>query len=148
MMKKVFAMAALLLALAACGGNKDNPIDGPDEGDKTAKVSVTGIWELESVSTKASVGSVNVEVYIDFTSSGAFTLYQKIGEGRYSLFGGSYTVADDGKLEGKYNSGTTWGPYTASNNGSKLVLTSASGNETDTYKKISAIPETVLGNLY
>ena len=147
MMRKLFAMAALLLALAACGDNKDNPENGSGGGSTNTKVSVTGIWELASVSTKATVGSVNVNVYIDFASDGSFSLYQKIGEGRYTLFTGTYSLSADNQLSGKYASGSSWGPYSAAMSGSNLTLTSAGGKETDTYKKISAIPESVLKNL-
>lgn len=142
MMKKLFAMATVLLALVACSGKKNNPDD-----PKPAKVDITGVWELTTVTTKATVGSVNVSVYIDFVSGGTFNLYQKIGDGRYTQFTGKYTFAD-GKLSGSYDGGATWGPYTAEVNGSTLTLTTAGGKEVDTYKKISSIPTSVTDNLY
>ena len=153
MMKKIFALAAVLLTIAACGG-KDNP-DTPSPtpgggggGGSTTKLDVTGSWELSGVETKVSVGSVNVSVYISFTSDGSFTLYQKIGEGRYSVFTGTYTLSSDNKLSGKYSNNTAWGPYTAALSGGKLTLTSAGGKEVDTYTKISSIPAAVSGNTY
>ena len=153
MMKKIFALAAVLLTIAACGG-KDNP-DTPSPtpgggggGGSTTKLDVTGSWELSGVETKVSVGSVNVSVYISFTSDGSFTLYQKIGDGRYSVFTGTYTLSSDNKLSGKYSNNTAWGPYTAALSGGKLTLTSAGGKEVDTYTKISSIPAAVSGNTY
>lgn len=153
MMKKIFALAAMLLVLAACGG-KDNP-DTPSPtpgggggGGSTTKLDVTGSWELSNVETKVSVGSVNVSVYISFTSDGSFTLYQKIGEGRYTRFTGTYTVSADNKLSGKYSNNAAWGPYTAAMASGKLTLTSAGGKEVDTYTKISAIPSSVTQNIY
>ena len=156
MMKKLFALAAVLLTIAACGG-KDNP-DTPSPtpgaggsgggGSTTTKVDVTGSWELIGVETKVSVGSVNVSVYITFDSGGSFTLYQKIGEGRYSVFTGTYTMSSDNKLSGKYSNNAAWGPYTAALSGGKLTLTSAGGKEVDTYTKISSIPAAVSGNTY
>ena len=153
MMKKLFALAAVLLTIAACGG-KDNP-DTPSPtpgggggGGSTTKLDVTGSWELSNVETKVSVGSVNVSVYISFTSDGSFTLYQKIGEGRYTRFTGTYTVSADNKLSGKYSNNAAWGPYTAAMASGKLTLTSAGGKEVDTYTKISAIPAAVSGNTY
>lgn len=153
MMKKIFALAAVLLTIAACGG-KDNP-DTPSPtpgggggGGSTTKLDVTGSWELSGVETKVSVGSVNVSVYISFTSDGSFTLYQKIGEGRYSVFTGTYTLSSDNKLSGKYSNNAAWGPYTAALSGGKLTLTSAGGKEVDTYTKISSIPAAVSGNTY
>lgn len=153
MMKKLFALAAVLLTIAACGG-KDNP-DTPSPtpgggggGGSTTKLDVTGSWELSNVETKVSVGSVNVSVYISFTSDGNFTLYQKIGEGRYTRFTGTYTVSADNKLSGKYSNNAAWGPYTAAMASGKLTLTSAGGKEVDTYTKISAIPSSVTQNIY
>ncbi len=153
MMKKLFALAAVLLTIAACGG-KDNP-DTPSPtpgggggGGSTTKLDVTGSWELSNVETKVSVGSVNVSVYISFTSDGSFTLYQKIGEGRYTRFTGTYTVSADNKLSGKYSNNAAWGPYTAAMASGKLTLTSAGGKEVDTYTKISSIPTSVTQNIY
>lgn len=153
MMKKLFALAAVLLTIAACGG-KDNP-DTPSPtpgggggGGSTTKLDVTGSWELSGVETKVSVGSINVSVYISFTSDGSFTLYQKIGEGRYTRFTGTYTVSADNKLSGKYSNNAAWGPYTAAMASGKLTLTSAGGKEVDTYTKISSIPTSVTQNIY
>ena len=156
MMKKLFALAAVLLTIAACGGkdNPDTPSPTPGGGGSgggastTTKVDVTGSWELIGVETKVSVGSVNVSVYITFDSGGSFTLYQKIGEGRYSVFTGTYTMSSDNKLSGKYSNNAAWGPYTAALSGGKLTLTSAGGKEVDTYTKISSIPAAVSGNTY
>ena len=152
MMKKIFALAAMLLVLAACGGkdNPDtpNPNPGGGSGSTTTKVDVTGSWELSGVETKVSVGSVNVSVYISFASDGSFTLYQKIGEGRYTQFTGTYTLSSDNKLSGKYSNNTAWGPYTAAIASGKLTLTSAGGKEEDTYSKISSIPTSVTQNIY
>ena len=80
-MKKIFVLAAMLLVFAACGENKDNP-DTP----APSQASLTGIWELSSVTTKAAVGSTSVSIYVEFASGGSFSLYQKIGDGRYSHF--------------------------------------------------------------
>lgn len=141
MMKRLLVLATLALALFAC--NKEgNEVPNPVSND------ITGIWELSSVATKATVGNVQVSVYVEFTADGKFTLYQKIGDGRYARFDGSYTLTQDGKLTGSYNGGASWGPYDATVNGDTLTLTSAGGKEVDTYKKVSAIPPSVSGNLY
>ena len=141
MMKKLLALAAFALALlVSC--KEDNP-DTP----KTTG-SIVGVWELSSVKTKASVGGVQVSVYVEFTSSNSFVLYQQLGEGRYSKFEGTYALAQDGKLSGSYSGGSSWGPYDVELSETFLSLTTAGGKEVDTYKKISAIPESVLENLY
>ena len=139
MMKKFLAMAATALCLMACNG-KDNP--------DTPGVSVIGTWELTSVATKATVGSVNVSVYVQFAQDGAFSLYQKIGEGRYMPFTGTYKLSADNKLSGSYADNTPWGPYDAAMSAGNLVLTSAGGKEVDTYKKIDSIPASVTENMY
>ena len=142
MMKKVLILATLALALFAC--KKENG----DEPTPTPTAGITGIWELNSVATKVAVGSVQVSVYVEFSADQSFTLYQKIGEGRYTRFNGTYALASDGKLSGSYSGGESWGPYDAAVNGDTLTLTSAGGKEVDSYKRISAVPESVTGNLY
>ena len=142
MMKKFLLMAACALALVACkkeGGGDPTP---------TPATGVVGIWELTSVATKVAVGDVQVSVYIEFTEGGSFSLYQKLGEGRYTSFTGNYVLASDGKLSGSYSGGSSWGPYVAAVSGETLTLTSAGGKEVDTYKKIASIPENVTNNLY
>ncbi len=142
-MKKMMlagAVLAVLPVLAAC----DKP-----GGDDTPQADVTGIWELSSVSTKASVGGVNVNVYLEFGSDGSFDLYQKIGEGRYTYFEGTYVFdKEQNQLTGNYAGGSAWGPYAVEQQGSSLTLTSRGGKEVDSYKKIDAIPASVTDNLY
>lgn len=141
MMKKFLLMAACVLAILAC--QKES-----GETPTPASTGVVGIWELTSVATKVAVGDVQVSVYIEFTEGGSFSLYQKLGEGRYTSFTGNYALASDGKLSGSYSGGSSWGPYEAAVSGETLTLTSAGGKEVDTYKKIASIPENVTNNLY
>lgn len=142
-MKKYLLMAACALALVACkkdGGEEPVP-PVPTQG-------IVGTWELVSVATKATVGDIQVSVYVDFNSSGNFTLYQKIGMGRYTKFEGTYTLTSDNKLAGSYGNNSSWGPYDAAVSGETLTLTTAGGKEVDTYKRISLFPEDVLRNTY
>ena len=116
---------------------------------ETPKIDVTGSWELSAVSTKVNVGGEQVSVYLDFTAEGSFTLYQKIGAGRYSVFNGSYTIDQDLKqISGSYSGNAAWGPYMLECSETTLVLTPVNGSETDTYSHIDAIPESVTGNVY
>lgn len=142
-MKRVlYAIAVVALCLlTACGKNKQ-----PDK-QETKAPAVAGVWELSDIVTKASIGSVNVSVYLDFASDGSFALYQKIGEGRYTKFTGTYIV-DKSSLSGKYADGKAWGPYKAEVNGSTLTLVKEGGSETDTYRKIDAVPAEITSNLY
>lgn len=138
-MKKFLFILALAAALVAC--------QKPDDPVKQA-TDVSGVWELTNVSTKASVGSVQVSVYLDLVAGGSFTLYQKIGDGRYTVFKGSWKLSEDDLLSGTYEDGKAWGPYEATVSGSSMTLVSAGGKEVDTYKKIASIPDSVTSNTY
>ena len=138
MMKRILCIAAFVAVFAGCNRNGE---------EQKQKIDVAGIWELSSVATKASIGSVQVDVYLDFAAGTQFTLYQKIGEGRYTKFTGTYNL-EAGQLSGKYASGSAWGPYTAVRDGNNLTLTTPGGKEVDTYKKIEAIPASVTENIY
>lgn len=128
-----------MLFLVSCGGGKK----GPEKKD----LDITGIWQLTSVSTKASVGNVQVDVYIEFAAS-SFTIYQKIGEGRYKHFTGTY-VLEGTSLSGKYSDNKPWGAvYDVTRDGETLVLGPQGGTEKDTYKKVSSIPSSVTDNIY
>jgi len=141
MMKKLLFVLASLALLAGC--HREDP------EDLTPAVDVTGSWELSSVSTKVSVGGEQVSIYLAFEASGSFVLYQKIGAGRYTRFAGSYKLNKEEKLlSGSYEDGTAWGPYDVSVQGTTMMLSLPGGKETDSYKKIDAIPETVTGNTY
>ena len=139
MMKKCLLYLAAGLLLAACGEKEPRPEEG-------SQVSVKGAWELSSVTTKTSIGSIQVNVYLDFTTD-SFTLYQKIGEGRYTVYSGIYTLSEN-SLSGSYSGGKAWGPYTVAVSDGTLTLTSPGGEETDVYRKISLIPSSVLENTY
>ena len=137
-MKKFWLLAVAVTLFAACTKN-----------NTTASLDVTGVWELTNVETKATVGSETVSVYVEFVSAGTFSLYQKLGPGRYTVFRGNYSVdTAAGKLSGKYSTGKSWGPYTATQDGGTLTLTSDGGKEVDTYEKIDAIPDAVKNNTY
>ncbi|MBP5676058.1 MAG: lipocalin family protein [Bacteroidales bacterium] len=135
----IIAVAASCL-LVACG--KDNK-----PGKDITASAVAGSWELSEIVTKASIGSVDVSVYLDFTQDGTFTLYQKIGEGRYTKFSGTFTL-EKNLLSGNYSDRKPWGPYNVTLEDSRLSLTKTEGTETDTYKKIDAVPSEVTSNLY
>ncbi len=125
--------AALLLLTAAC--RKD-----PDTG-----ASIVGAWELYEVVTKsATIGSEEVNVYIEFGSDGTFALYQQLGADRYEAFSGTYTYSAD-VLSGKYSTGDSLAStYTVELTEETLDLTTEGGGETDRYVRISAIPDEVI----
>jgi len=123
---KLFFLAIALLGFVCC--NKE----------ETAKEeSVVGNWELVSIETKsATIGTTTVTVTLSFLADGTFTMTQLIGEGRASEYSGTYLYSD-GLLSGKYSDGQAWGDtYSVAFSGDKMMLTSSTGKETDTYKKI------------
>ena len=131
--KNMMIALAALVAITACGGNKDEkPLD------------ITGEWNLVNVQTKAAtLGGQTVDVYISFSSGKSFTMYQMLGAGRYHKYSGTY-ILDGTTLSGKYSDGKQWGSsyeVELSSSDTQLTLTSASG-EVDTYKKTS-IPSDV-----
>ena len=141
MMKKLLFVLASLALLAGCHGNEPQ--------DLTPAVDVTGSWELSSVTTRVMVGGEQVSVYLIFSATGSFDIYQKIGAGRYTHFTGNYTLNKEEKLLlGTYADGTKWGPYDAALDGTTLSLSLPGGKEVDAYKKIDSVPESVTGNIY
>lgn len=123
------AIYKLLLALSvafasiSCG----EVSNGPVVSDK-----IVGEWHLVSVSGLNSVP----QVYVEFAQDLSFDLYQKVGEGRYRKYEGTYAVAG-AIVSGKYSDGEKWGSdYEASFDGEKLVLTAQNGSaEVSIYEK-------------
>lgn len=128
---KILCMALVVLAAAAC--KKD---ETPSDLD------ISGQWHLVS-SDKIDIEAEGIDVYIDFRTGGDFDLYQKIGEGRYRLKYGSYTVTGT-QVSGTYSGEIPWGSqYEAAVNGNTLVLTATNASgEVCTYEKES-IPASV-----
>ena len=72
--------------------------------------------------------SLDADIYISFADNGTFELYQKIVEGAYRLYRGTWNLEED-LLTGKYNDGEDWAAaykVTIVNN----VLTLTSYNDT------------------
>lgn len=139
MLKRLIILAVAALALVGCKGHREEPVKPLD---------VTGEWELTSIVTRsASIGGVPIAVYVSFTAENTFELYQKIGEGRYAYFKGTYQLSGE-SLSGTYDGGKSWGSvYTVAVDGDQMTLTATGGAETDTYRK-TAIPQSVKENIY
>ena len=88
----------------------------------------------------------SIDVYVSF-GDGTFDLYQKVGEGRYFLYDGTYTLTGN-VLSGLYSDGTSWGSdYDISLETDSLVLTANNGSgEVSVYTR-EDIPAEVLGNI-
>lgn len=133
-MKKILytiCIIAGVLATVSCGKHKPDKLD------------ISGSWELTDIQTKsAQIGSETVSVYLEFTDAD-FAIYQKIGEGRYRKYTGTYTLTGD-VLDGEYSDGKALGStYKVSLDGESMVLDSA--GETDTYTR-TEIPASVTGS--
>lgn len=143
MMKRfVFVLAvcfAVALLAVSCGKKETH--------------SVVGCWQLESLETRASVGDVEVDIYVSFASDKSFELYQMVGEGRYRRFTGSYSLT--GKvLDGTYSDGSKWGSSYEVEFGkgiitlSSIPVSESSASEISTYISIPSIPDSVLSRLH
>lgn len=139
MMKiRVLILAAILLsALVSFSSCKKE--------EKT--LDVKGEWELTEVkmATKSAlVGAETVTVYVKFSEDGTFAMYQKVGDGRFVAFSGSWKLAGS-TLSGTYADGTSWASsYEVSVNNSTLTMTTEDGADVFVYKA-STIPYDQLG---
>lgn len=126
---RIILALSVLLASVACGEKNE----GPAVSEK-----IVAEWHLISVSGMTSAP----QVYVDFSQDLSFVLYQKIGEGRFRKYDGTYTVTGS-VVSGKYSDGEKWGSdYEASFEGEKLILTAQNGSsEVCTYEK-KALPDT------
>lgn len=123
--KNILFALSVAFAFVSCGG------DSGEEGPVVSEA-IVAEWHLISVSGISSVP----QVYVNFAKDMSFELYQKIGEGRYRKFEGTYSVAGS-TVSGKYSDGEKWGSdYAASFEGERLVLTAQNGSEeVCTYEK-------------
>ena len=125
---KVILSLSILLAAVSC-----ERIKGPVVAE-----AIVADWHLLSVSGMSSAP----DVYVSFAQDLSFELYQKIGEGRYRKYTGTYVVTES-LVSGTYSDGEKWGSdYEASFDGENLVLTAQNGSaEVCTYEK-KALPDT------
>ena len=119
-----FILALSVFAASVSCGEKDN---GPAVSEK-----IVAEWHLVNVSGMTSVP----QVYVNFSQDLSFELYQKVGEGRYRKYEGTYTVAGS-VVSGQYSDGEKWGSdYKASFEGENMTLTAQNGSEEAcTYEK-------------
>ncbi|MBO7313058.1 MAG: lipocalin family protein [Alistipes sp.] len=131
MKAKFYMMVAALFALAITGCNKEN--DTPADNLATK---VVGEWHC-------TPEEYDIDVYVSFTAEGTFDEYQRIGEGRYRHYTGTWAM-NKSELSGVYADGTAWGSsYKVSFSGEDMLLTSTNDTaETMTYVK-EIIPDEV-----
>lgn len=117
----ILTMALMLCALLTFTSCHEPELPQP--------INIDGNWGLNSITDTRSavIGEQTIDVYIHFESDapinvtrgskvepgplvtqGVFTLWQKLGEGAFRSFKGSWTLTDN-MLTGKYSDGTHWG---------------------------------------
>ena len=127
-MKRILLIISAILTLASCGRDKGK--------EKTTADYLYGEWHSTSI-------SVTGDVYISFTDDMKFEMFQKIGEGAYRLYRGSWNVEGD-LLTGRYNDGEDWAAaYTVTVDDRSLTMISTNdAAEKSTYTR-TEIPEDV-----
>ena len=107
--KVLFTAMLAVLAFVGCGKEKNTPkVDNAAKG--------AGEWHC-------APEGMDVDVYVAFDAAGSFEEYQRLGEGRYRHYAGTWSV-DKSVLSGVYADGTEWGStYTLSFEGETMTLT-------------------------
>lgn len=121
--KNILVAAVAAFALISCEKHGD-----------AALSTVVGEWYYETTESE-----VPVQIYISFAKDKTFELFQKVGEGAFRRYTGTYSLDGD-VLSGVYSDKTLWKEsYVVSRNGDILTLT---GAEAVSYVK-KTIPATV-----
>lgn len=122
-------MVALLAVSITAGCDKDK--------EATADMRIVGSWH-------AAIEEFDADVYALFSEDGSFDLYQRLGEGRYRSYAGTWQLK--GKtLTGIYADATPWGDSyaVAYLDDNTMTLTALTSEEVVTYAR-EDIPATVI----
>ena len=133
-MKKIlYILTAAIFLLTSC----DKQLKFPEK--------IIGNWYCHST----ALTSTDVEIYVTFNSD-SFVLYQKVGDGGYRIYNGTYTLTPSNGsyiLSGEYNDGTPWGSDYVVESSSNNVMTLTAGEVTETYTRVTTdMPENVKNN--
>ena len=106
-------MSLLCVALISVGCSKEKKQDAP-KADNAAMV--VGEWHC-------APEGYDVDVYVEFAATGEFNEYQRLGEGRYRHYEGTWSM-ENSILRGVYADGAEWGStYILSFDGDTMTLT-------------------------
>lgn len=123
---KILFAAAAILALASCVKSEEALVK-----------KLYGDWYYETVES-----DVPVQVYVSFANDMTFQLFQKVGDGAFRRYTGTYTF-DGTVLDGVYSDKSTW--KEAKNvtiDGDVLTAVGVKTGETITYVR-KLVPATV-----
>jgi hypothetical protein len=132
LMKRIlYIMAIIMLAVTSC--KEQDPVKTPAE-------LICGDWH-------STMLAVEGDIYASFASDGSFDLYQKIGEGAYRLYTGSWTM-NGNVISGKYSDGSDWSSsYSVIFNDKFMTWTSQNdASEESQYQRCPEIPAEVIEN--
>ena len=145
-MKKTLYILMALMCLACC--KKPTPVP-PDSGTDPTPPGPTPTETLASkiaAEWHCEVNEIDADIYLSLDKASTFELYQKIGEGSYRLYKGTWSLNEDtAMMTGKYNDGTSWGSgytVTLSEDGGSMTLDPSEDGEDQVYRK-TAIPSEV-----
>ena len=164
-MKKILYILLVMMIAASCGekitdnngndngtineGNSGGENGGENSGENgeengggeeipelTLEQKMAGEWFCPTL-------AVGGDAYLSFFEEKTFELYQKIGEGAYRLYRGTWNL-EDTILTGKYNDGEDWAAtYSVAIDDETMTLTSQNNAaEVSRFSK-TAIPEEV-----
>ena len=111
-MKKIVFFISALMIMVSCG----------EKGGKQPELTLEQKLCTEWHSTVMPLDGA--DIYLSFGEDNTFELYQKIVEGAYRLYRGTWNLEED-MLTGKYNDGEDWAAaYQISIDGETLTMTS------------------------
>jgi hypothetical protein len=123
---KIMLAVAAVLAFASCVKSEDAVVK-----------ELAGDWYYETVEADTPV-----QVYVSFAKDMTFELYQKVGDGAFRKFSGTYTF-DGTLLDGVYSDKAPWKEAkTVTIDGDSLTAVGVKTGETITYVR-KLVPATV-----
>lgn len=140
---KALCLAALIigsLSLTGCGGEGQH-----GSGVDALYQNISGEWELVSWSSEQP--NENIAVYISFTKSHTFVLYQKLRYPYFVKYTGSYEIGANKVISGVYDDRRTWGAsyvMELSNDNNRLTLINEDNDFDVTVYARSTIPSYVI----
>ena len=136
-MKKILYIISAVLFIIGCSDKNGEGNKGP-----SLKEQIHGEWHSNSLPTEDS------DIYISLGADGVFDLYQKIGEGDYRLYRGTWNL-EGNLLSGKYNDGEDWGAsYHVTMNKEHMTLISNNEAAQESVFEKCIIPEEVKDTPY